>query len=215
MDINDIKVEDLQKNTYQEFFPDLYFVKGLTEVNAWHNHQDIFEHILKVYKSLAEILQNPLVSQDKLAKVRVRLSKKYDSLNSQEILRLMVIYHDLGKRYTLIANNEGITQNPGYEQIAAAMVPNMAKKLSLSELEVKTLVRLVSLHGFVSDVATVYGNKKDRQLLNYFSARAKGLEVELIIFMLADLNGSDLREMNISQYQYYKKTLGTMLNFYI
>lgn len=207
LDIKSITVSDLQKGKYAQVFPDLYLTQGLQDVNAWHDNQDIFKHILKAYEHLLLLLQNPPLKN--------RLTQKIDVHTREDLLKLMVIYHDVGKRYTILKNPDGSTQQPGHEQIASVLVLELADKLGLSDKEKNILSNLISLHGFVGDIATVYSKKHDEAVLKIFSKRAKGWDIELILFMLSDLEGSDLKRLDNKIYLDYRQTLETMLNFFL
>lgn len=209
MDINDIKVEDLQNNTYQEIFPDLYFVRGLIEFGPWHNNQDVFDHILKDFEQLLLLLKNPLF--------RNRLSQKVDNNTREDLLKLMVIYHDTGKKQVFI-KTPNATLTPGH-QLVSVYLMKQNKKLKahfdLTDKELNIIYQMISLHDFISDVAGIYEHNKDNKLLDIFSEIAAGLNIELAIFILADLYGSDLDKIDKNKYLQREKTLKYFLEYFL
>jgi len=208
MDILKITVSDLQNGKYQQIFPDLYLCRGLVEKNSWHESQDVFVHILAVFAAFKKLLpQYP--------NLKSRLSRKVGNLTREEILTLMVIFHDVGKKYTLITYPDGTTMCPSHEDISAQLVLEQTKNLGLSDGEKETISSLVALHGVVNNVSIVYENKNDTKLLELFSQKARGWNVELALFMLADLEGSDLKKINNTAYLKRKQTLEKMLNFFL
>lgn len=217
MNIQDISVEDLQDKKYQEIFPDLYLLKGLIEFGLWHNHQDIFDHILKDFKYLHLIIKNPPLDKEKEIIFRNRLSQKIDNHTREELLKLMILYHDVGKRHTLIST-ANVTATPGHEHIAALLIKQNKKikdNFSLSIKELNILSHLISLHDFISDIADIYEHREDDSLLDLFSKIAGGWDVELAMFILADLYGSDLIDIDNKMYQKRENTLKYFLNYFI
>lgn len=215
VDILAITTIDLKKGKYRSALPDLYAVKGLREKNVAHNDQDVFNHTLSVFNSLLVLLSTPPLSAQKSNLLNKRLAQKPETLTRKEILILVSLYHDTGKGYTLIKNKDGTTSCPGHEQVGAHMALGLANSLKLSQEEISLLSHLISLHGFVNEVAIIYANKHDKAILKIFSERAKGWDAELVLFMLADLDGSDLKKLNQKLYLEYRKTLVTMLDFFL
>lgn len=217
MDINDIKVEDLQNNKYQEIFPDLYFVRGLIEFGPWHKNQDLFDHILKDYKYVQQIIEKPHFEVDKQIKLKKYLQSKIDNHTREELLKLMVIYHDTGKKQVFI-KTPNATLTPGH-QLVSVYLMKQNKKLKgyfdLTDKELNIIYKMISLHDFISDVANIYEYNKDSKLLDIFSEIAVGLNIELAIFILADLYGSDLDKIDKNKYLQREKTLKYFLEYFL
>lgn len=207
VDILDITTTDLKEGKYKDLFPDLYSLKGIIERTGMHDDQDAFEHTLSVFEALRRVLfeYKPLI--------QTRLSQKIDKLTREEILILTAILHDIGKKYTVIAA-KGVITGPGHENISSQMILNN-NTLNLSSRDRETFAFVVSLHGLVNQIALIYEVKKNNYLLRLFSQIAKGWVVELVLFILSDLEGSDLKKLDEKAYLTRKQTHINMLNYFL
>lgn len=214
IDILKLTAEDFKKGKYKNIFPEVYKTRGLIEKNPWHDNQDVFDHVLKVFQALKIFLNSPPISTSKSIHLQKRLNQKNDKLSRKEILILISINHDIGKYYSLIKKKDRKTEAPGHEEISAYLVKTN-NKLNLKEKDLKVVFRNIAYHGFINNIANIYEQLGDTKILKLFKKIVKDWEVELILFMLADIEGSDLRRLNREEYNKHRKTLIKMLEFYL
>ncbi len=204
-----ITASDLNNGLYKKEFPDLYNTKGLIENNPWHDNQDVFKHIIAVFESFKKLLSQKNHNLNK------RFSQPVDKLTREDVLTLVVLFHDVGKKLVFIKSGDNTTNCPLHEIASSQIVLDNTKNLGLSKNETDIISFVVSLHGEISSVSEIYEKKKDKKILDLFSTKSKGWDAELTLFMLADLDGSDLKRLNHSFYSRRKKTLEEMLNYYL
>ncbi len=59
--INQLTVKDIKAGSLKSVLPELYELQAVYETNAWHNHQQVFDHILRVFSHLKKYSQNNLL----------------------------------------------------------------------------------------------------------------------------------------------------------
>lgn len=57
IDLQSLTGQKLQTGVYEGVFPEFYQLKGCIENNPWHIQQDVFDHVIAVYKNLEQIFE--------------------------------------------------------------------------------------------------------------------------------------------------------------
>ena len=158
-----LTVKEIKTGALKTILPELYELKKVYETGSWHNHQQVFEHILRVFSYL----------------------KKYSRNN---LLLWAGLLHDIGKKDS-IAN---------HVLIGARKAEKILVRWKFSPKNRDYIVPIVKLHGLTTDLNQVENLRR----------RYPEIFNDLMIFGLADTQGSHLKQNNPKDYQY-------RVNFYL
>ncbi|KKS79908.1 MAG: hypothetical protein UV54_C0026G0016, partial [Candidatus Beckwithbacteria bacterium GW2011_GWA2_43_10] len=56
-----LTVKEIKTGALKTILPELYELKKVYETGSWHNHQQVFEHILRVFSYLKKYSRNNLL----------------------------------------------------------------------------------------------------------------------------------------------------------
>ncbi len=166
-----------------KIFPLIEEMRGV-EQGPYH-HLDVWRHSLEALRQLEEVLTQ-LCSQTLFGeKIKQYLGEKLGGDRGRIfVVRLGVLFHDLGKPRAKEITPEGKIRFIGHEKIGADLVSGLAGRLRLSSREKNTLIRLVQLHlrpGYLVDTQDI----SPRAKLRFFRA-AEEDSIALILTALAD-----------------------------
>ncbi len=136
-------LEDMdQTGLLDRVFPELADLKGV-EQNGFH-HLDVFRHSLQTAAYVEEVLAAP---GNYFRALAAELPRYLRAASQAALLKLAALFHDVGKpkvrdrrtrpdRYTFYY----------HERVGVEIFTGMALRLRLSQAEIKTVTRLISLH---------------------------------------------------------------------
>lgn len=189
MDLNNLSSPLLKTGAYSESLPEVTLLAAFVENNPWHQQQSVFDHTVRVLEEVEEQLTSSAIDQ-KLLSVISRYSKK-------TLLLLGTILHDVAKSRIWIVDEEGITRSPGHELFGAHMAKIIACRLGLDKTEAEYVATIVRNHGLVSEVVNLMMFDQSRFLewRSLFRETVGAMELELVVFIKADVKGSDLQKL--------------------
>jgi UTP:GlnB (protein PII) uridylyltransferase len=206
LNISSISVETIQKGELEKEIPEFYELKNVVENNAWHENDSVFDHTLSVVGSLLTVIQD---SGEKVISV---LNQKVDRNTRHDLLFLATLFHDIGKKETIIKNN-GITSCPDHESKGAEKTKPILERFDLSQKEKNWIFTLIKHHGEINFVL----NEKDGTLAQRYAAVQNDfsdIALELILFSIADVQGSQVNKKNPAEGEYRVNFLKTVLKAY-
>ena len=150
--------EFLRSNSEKIFqiIPELFNCKNFNKNNPWHVY-DVFEHILHVV----------------------------DGVPNNKILRIAALFHDVGKPFVYIEDQNGIGHFYDHWNKSKEIFDNFAKKCNLEESEKELISNLILYHDINIDKLS---DKQIDELLKVFDKEG--------IIMLFQLKRSDLLAQN-------------------
>jgi len=203
IDISQVTAKRLSSGEYKRDFPEYYDLEGTVENSLWHNHQDVFEHVVMVYENLEKELRN--ISP----KVYTYLDQRIGNYTRLSILKIATLLHDIAKKETLITADNGNANCPGHEHLAAGMVKNFSELFLLDNKCQEYVERIVLHHGFVSEVIaqSLHKPTKENIIWNRFIDAVGDISYELLILIKADDKACDLEELAPEQFYPREKLL--------
>lgn len=163
-----LTVKEIKAGALKSDLPELYELKEVYETGSWHNHQQVFDHILSVFSHL----------------------KKYSPNN---LLLWAGLLHDIGKKES-IAN---------HVLIGTRKAEKILARLKFSPKDRDYIVTIVKLHGLTTDLNQAENLRRlHPEIFN-----------DLMIFGLADTQGSHLKQNNPQDYQYRVNFYKKLINF--
>lgn len=197
-----VTAEFLNTAECTSILPELQVLKQSIEHNGGHDHQTTFDHTVKVMRGM-ESLQQPafLTAADQTA-LDAYLNQKIATHSRQDLLRLLVLLHDIAKPEATVTNSDGTTGCPGHELLSAAQVPAFRERFGLDMVEVQWVQQLVRLHGDPHALLTL-GLAKPADQTKIFADFALAVgdgTLELVLMVYADLLGGNLDTLNPAEF---------------
>lgn len=204
--ISQVTAVSLKNNQYRSDFPEYYELETLEENGLWHDHQNVFDHVVKVFENL----ENDLAVLTPVG--RVYLEQTIGNHSRENLLKVATLLHDIAKKETLIDEN-GKANCPGHEHLAAGQVDNFKDRFGLDVQSLAYVKRIVLHHGFISDILTQVIAKPEKEELFWtlFQKTVGDVWYELLLLMNADLRGCDLETTVPDQFHLRKNLLDKWL----
>lgn len=202
--IKKITIDKLKSGKLKKELPEFYGLKKVIENNSWHNNESTFTHTLNVLKDLEKFLRN-----NKNIKLRKYLNQSIDNYKRKDLLFLATVFHDLGKKETIIKNGK-LSSFPAHEKISILKSKNILKDFDLSKKEKEIVLGIIKYH---SDLHLIVEeeNKNLQKQFDKLMKLSKDFSIELIIMVMADTAGSYLKKTAPERYNFrmnfYKEVL--------
>lgn len=194
INILDITWQDLVDGKYQELLPEIYNLAKIVENNSYHNKQTVFDHVMKVYENLLEFFEFTEVKVSEKKLLDKYLVKRIGGKTRKEILLIATLLHDFAKSETALDYPNGQIICFGHELLGAKRVKIFKTRFDLDDVEQTAIEDLVKYHGFISEVVNgIVMNGQREKYLKTFRSVVGDLALELVIFLQADILGSDLK----------------------
>lgn len=207
--ISDITADKLQNGEYFDFIPELYHLKNFTENSLWHDHQTVFDHVIKVFKNLETFLDS--IKNESF--ISIYLSQKVDDKTRKELLIISTLLHDIAKGKTLVISPDGTAKCPGHELVGASQVKHFAERFNLTPKQTNIVERIVRYHTLSHDLMTsmiVSGDNK--KYFDTYQNTIGDVTLEIILLTLADIKGSDLEQADAQQFQDRVEVIDRMID---
>jgi len=191
-----IKLEDFIEsvngdfNTVKEISSIFGELEAVAEDNNSHKNYSVYEHIKRVYKNMRLFLDS--TSYD--FKRGVVFTDR-----AKNLLLLKCLLHDIGKIDTGIYR-DGEKIFPNHELRGSELAESILKKIELTEEERVEVTNFVKYHTDIHKCLDD-GIAKFEENLNKFRVNQEKTE-DFIIFCLADIYESYLKESNPEEYTY-------------
>lgn len=181
----------------QQILSILPILKPLQETqerNAWHD-ETTYEHITAIMEQF-EQWQVSLPTGE----LRNYLTQTFDTFSRLELLKIVILFHDLGKAETIITNPDGTTSFPDHESKSAEKAVSLLNQFSLSLREKQYILDLIIKHSLPHIILS------DRE---HYEAKLTELKkskpdifIDLLTFAMLDTMGSKLRDKNPSEFEF-------------
>ena len=212
INISNITSKLLKQNKYLSSFPEYYKLASITENNAWHINQNVFDHVVGVFAGLEEVLKFKDLNNSQVEKIYRYLSTKIGLRTRKEVLIVATLLHDIAKTDTLVKHKDGTTSCPSHELIAAGRVKHFSKRFGLNKDDEIYVERIVRYHGFISEILNlIIENSNKEKYSVIFEETVGDVAIELILLMYSDILGCDLKTADIKGYKDRINCLAWML----
>ncbi|MCK4520383.1 HD domain-containing protein [Candidatus Parcubacteria bacterium] len=203
-DISLLNKNNIKKGRLIDLMPEFYELKELVESNYWHNKETVFNHILSVLDNLEKIIRN-LREETKQV-----LNEIVEKKSRKDLLRVAALFHDIGKKETMIDFN-GFMDFPGHEQKGAEKAVKILKRFNLSKKESKIVADIIKNHSLAHEIITPENSNFQKEYKNFRKKFLDSIYLELILLAFADTIGSYLKKTKPTVFRYkidfYKKEL--------
>ena len=171
-----------------EIFPELAALKGCTQ-NRYHRY-DVFEHTIKAYCHLENILENPdayFPSWDP--------RDKWASKDRAGLLKYSVLLHDIGKPSVKSTDRRGNIHFYGHGKKSAELTATINQRLKLSNQAMEYTDFIIRNHIRPLFLFTAHQNKTiTRRAITRFFMKCGASTPDLWLHALADIKGKSDEE---------------------
>ena len=198
--ISEITSEKLESGELKKELPKFYELKRVIENNSWHDNESTFTHTLNVLKKLKQFMNDK-----KNTKVIRYLDKKVDNHKRKDLLFLASVFHDLGKKETIVKDGK-ISSFPKHEKISVLKTKKVLRKFDLTKREQNIVLKIIEGHSNIHSIVEK-DNKKLVTQIQKIKKSSQDFFVELIIMVMIDTIASQLKKNLPQEYKF-------RINFY-
>ncbi len=210
--ISSVTSKSLRDKKYIDVFPEYYELSKVSENNLWHNKQNVLEHVIKVFEGLEKILLFESLSKVKSTMLNKYLSEEIGGFTREDILKIATLLHDIAIADMIIKFPDGTIISPSHEIISASRITKYSERFGLNNISQAYTERIVRNHGIISDLLTYIENNENRdKYLSILRETVGDVDIELVLLMLSDDLGSDLKKNDPSLFKKRKSILYWML----
>ncbi len=186
-----------------QVLPELESLKQSIENNEGHDHQSVFDHTVAVMRGLETLFQAEFLMPADRAVLAQYLAQKIEMHTHKDLLRLLVLVHDLAKPDAMVTNLDDTTSCPGHELLSVVRVREFQDRFGLEPSELAWVQQLVRLHGEPHQLLTLGLAKPAEQIkiVDTFATAVGDGVLELILMVYADLLGGDLATLNLPEFE--------------
>lgn len=204
--VSDFIIKRIKSREFKNVIPELYELETIIENNLWHVNDNVFNHIISVTTELEKII--------KKANERIKnyLKEKIDICSRKEILFLVSIFHDIGKKETFVKEDD-TTKCVSHEERGAEKFKEIISRFDLSQKEQELVVQMVKNHGVIHDILDRKNGDIKKEVENFKMAYLN-IFLEIVLLAMADLLGSQLKNNSPEEFEFRKEFLSNIINNY-
>ncbi|MDO8428133.1 MAG: HD domain-containing protein [Candidatus Diapherotrites archaeon] len=191
--ISDFSASNLLAGKFEQSLPELYVLQSIIENNESHFFDSVFHHCIVTFQSMQTLLLNQNFLESSFSSLVETHSKK-------ELLLLAALFHDIGKKDTLVQTGS-ISKFPGHEEQGYLVVQPVLKRFDLTVKEQAWIAELIRQHGKIHELLELSGSNFDAKFKE-IRADLKSFFPELCLLTWADVLGSQLLILNPDKFNH-------------
>ena len=201
MKLEVLNLHNFQTGEYFNTFPWFEVLKEIIENDFHHTQDSVFNHTVNVARSVEYLVAEKEIYSE-------YFNKKIQQNTRKQLLVISALFHDIGKSKTYSIVNDR-TFFIGHEEESYKITNDLLGNIDISEIEKKYICRIVRNHGRLYPFLKV----NNKNIENDFKKIEREVEYysDLYLFVLADINGSQLKNKNIVMYNYLTNTINSRL----
>lgn len=193
--VSAIGLKKIKSGVYTDELPELYELRDVVEDSrSWHKNDSTFDHTLRAWEKIEEVLKK--VNN----KINSYLAQKVGNHTRRQLLFLGILFHDIGKKDTIIVK-DGFTKCPGHEEYGAKKARPILDRFDLSEKEKEVVFDLIRYHMLTFFVVSPSNPKVDQEVKK-IKKDHPDIFLELILLSMADTLGTQLDEGNPEEFKF-------------
>lgn len=172
-------------------------LKLVVENNPWHDHEVVYDHLIKTHKIASEQISGDFITDETAKKLFLDfINENVEGVKRKDLMLITALIHDIGKilyykdgnkdQSLRHENSEGITRMPGHEYWGSTIVPKLLEDTGLSNGNTKIIENVVRLHDTFND-GHFSGFSNNEELVDDIKARAEGFYKETLFNIYCDV----------------------------
>ncbi len=186
IELSEITIENIKSGKLKGIIPELYELSEVIENNLSHSNEPTLTHIISVRKELEILLK------DAKKNVKDYLSSKIDFHSKGELLLFSSIFHDIGKKETIVKQGDK-SSFPRHEEVSADKVKEILQRFALSDSEKDFVVRVIKYHGLLYDLPEQSNTDIEKEI-SEFRKKQFDIYLAVILHTKADLLSNQLKD---------------------
>lgn len=168
----------------KKIFPELKIMEKVSQPGF--HHLDVWNHSMETLKQLENILEKPglEISKEIKESINNHLNERSAQSDRLTLLKFICLFHDIGKPKTKTTDKKGNVHFYYHESVGAEIFAKAAKKLRLSNNEIKTGKLIIKNHlrtGYLSGVKEI-----TKKAVYKFLRDCGENTIEVLLISLAD-----------------------------
>ena len=184
-------------------------LKDVIENNPWHDHESVYDHLLKTYNIATKQIDGHFISNKTANKLFLNfVNEKSDEVKIKDLMLITALIHDAGKilhykeegqeKPLRHEDQNGNTKMPGHEYWSSTIAPLLLKNTGLSEKNIQRITKVVRLHDTFND-NYLANTLEIEELIDDIKARAEGLYKEALFNIYCDEFTAKVSENSIKK----------------
>ena len=206
MHIKDFTLEKYESGELLETVPCFKLLKNIIENDRLHHNNDsVYNHTLNVARSLTDIAGSCQLFSS-------FFSRKIKSSTVLHLVTAAALFHDVGKVATYEVSG-GVTSCKGHEEASFLFVSDFFENVGGDPDEKKIIAEIVRNHAVFYPFIEPDNTEMDKDLKKL--EKELPFYPELLLFCMADIRGSQLKDNDLQLYQFKDSLLYEKLTTYI
>ncbi len=204
MRIEDFTIEKYKSGELFKAVPHFEMLKNVIENDSFHDNDSVYNHTLRVAESIRDIA----LGNSHYRNYFCRTVKKSVLL---DLITAAALFHDTGKLQTY-KKRDGVTSCEGHEMVSYSIVSEYLSSTEGDDAEKEIVREIVRQHA----VFYPYLDPQNDSIENDFIRLEKELKLypELLLFCIADIRGSQLKDNDLELYLFKDSFLCRKLSDY-
>jgi len=191
-------------------FPELSSLKDCSQ-NAFHQY-DAFEHTLKAYGFLEDVLHDP----ESQTLETINFKPLLPATNNYAVLKYTILLHDIGKPSTQSIDAKGHIHFYRHEKISADMVLKINRRLRFSNQEQSYTDFIIRNHLSALSLFTAYNqNRLSQKTISRFFLKCGQMTKDLLIHAAADFSGKGINENTRAFFEFLNHMIKLYTNSFL
>ncbi len=172
-------------------------LKNVTEDSAYHDHEPVFDHLLKTYEIAKREIKGDFITNPKAKeKFNTYINKEIGGIKKRDLMIILALIHDIGKMLIFEDYGEkasinsiisdGTTRAYGHEYWGSLIVKEVLKDLSLPREVLDDLTNGVRLHGVFNDTWQQNRQLNTNELMDLVKRYAENIHIDEVFNAYCD-----------------------------
>ncbi|MCP5514885.1 MAG: HD domain-containing protein [Spirochaetales bacterium] len=201
-------LDDIIKISYsgeiETISPEIERLSDIRENDGFHDNDPVLHHVKRVVENIILILDNIRHSGD-------YFNSFIGICRRKDLLVVSAVFHDIAKS-KVFREDDGITSCPGHESAGVEMIREFFAGRHPGDAELDYILKIVEAHGIPHIYLKPDNVNIDRDF-DMLAERYSGIYPDLLLFLKADVAGSQLETKNRNLFDFINNYLDKRIEY--
>jgi putative nucleotidyltransferase with HDIG domain len=190
-----------------DLVPELYELKDVIENSAdgWHDQESVFDHTLSVMNALEKAFLNFH------GYIKGTINKEVTTNTRKILLKVATVLHDIGKKETIVKDQNGFTICEGHEKISVQKAKKILNLFDVSREEAEFILNIIENHHIFHRLLRTDNQNFQQEFVTLKNKFSGTIWTELILLSYADTINSQLKRVDAKEFRrrinFYKQEI--------